>query len=332
MIKSYIKPSLSSILVLFFFLILLFLGLFAEVFESQTPEVDMAQIYANPVPVNEIQHLKSLRLTNKQGNFLLENTHPSGDLQGPWQMVEPQSLRVKSEVITKILETLNVIRVRNFHPLEPINISSFSLDNPTLNLVFTNEKNKQFEIKMGLINPIDNSAYISLSSQNQIYQIDPLEMALESYDLAQLVESKVLALNIEALLSLEIYGEKGLEVKLLKKDDQWLDQAGTVLSTSKVTRYFERLEDLKSFSILENLTPEQKEAMDRTMAAPIYSLKIITSQGVRSYVVGEIKGSIPGLNLQNNSNYALSSEDRKSYVLIDKDQLKIFSVKLNDLK
>ena len=140
--KSKLRPSLSTVLVIVFFFILLFLGLFAEVFESQTPQVDIAQIYAKPVPVVELQKLKSLKITNKHGTFLFENTDSTGNLSGPWQMQEPQALRVKGDIVTKIVDALSAVRVRNFHRLEPINITSFSLDNPTLNLIFTNSKNK----------------------------------------------------------------------------------------------------------------------------------------------------------------------------------------------
>lgn len=328
--RSILKPRLSTILVAFFFFILLFLGLFAEVFESESPEVDLAQIYANPIPVAELQRLRSMKITNKQGSFDLLNQHPDGNLEGPWQMTSPQALVMKAEVISKIIEAFNVIRVRNFHRLEPINLSSYSLDNPTLTLLFTNSKQKSFEIKMGLINPIDNSAYMTISTQNQIYQIDPLEIQLESYDLSQLVESKVLALNVESLVSLEVYSESGLSLKLLKKEDQWHGDSGE-LAPAKVTKFLERLEALKSTSILENLTPEQKELMDRATAVPLYSLKLITTQGVRTYIVGEVKGGIPGTSVSGTV-YALSGEERKSYVLIDKDQLKVFGTKTNELK
>lgn len=330
--NSYLRPSLSTILVFLFSLILLFLGLFAEVFVSSTPEVDLAQIYANPVPVTDLQHLKTVRLTNKQGDFLFENTHPTGDLQGPWQMLEPQPLQMKEEVIAKIIDALNVIRVRNFHPLEPINITSFSLDNPTLTLLFTTSKEKNYEIKMGLINPIDNSAYLSLSTQNQIYQIDPIEMALESYDLPQLVESKILVLNPADLASLEIYNNAGLNFKLLKKDEDWFDQNGVSLAKAKVEKYFNRLSDLKSISILDNLNSEQKSQVNRTFSSPLYSLKIITANAVRTYFIGEIKGPIQGLNLPETTNYALSSEEKNSFILFDKEQLKIFDAKTKELK
>lgn len=330
--KAFLRPTLSTFLVTIFAMVMLFLALFAEVFESQTPEVDLAQIYANPVPIAEIQQLYSLRLINKQGNFLMENTHPEGDLAGPWQMVEPQLLAVKENVIPRILDALNVIRVRNFHRLEPINITSFSLDNPTLTLNFKTTRNKSYEFKMGLINPIDNSAYLTLSSQDQIYQIDPIEMALETYDLAQLVESRVFAISPDSLISLEIYTSSGIELKLLKKDDQWLDQNGVVLNEIKVKKYFERLEGLKSFSILDNLTSDQQQFMLSKAATPAFSLKLITAHGVRTYIMSEINNGIPGMALPKSDFYALSSDERKTFILLDKDQPKLFLQKSKDLK
>jgi hypothetical protein len=330
--KSLLRPSLSSMLVAFFFVVLLFLGLFAEVFESHTPEMDVAQIYANPVPVNELRELTRFKLINKQGTFIFENTHPEGDLLGPWQMLEPQALKVKGNVVGKIIEALNGIRVRNFHPLEPINITSFSLDNPTLTLNITNSENKKFEIKMGLINPIDNSAYLSLSGQDQIYQIDPIEMAIENYDLAQLVESKVLALNTDSLQSLEIYSPEGLRLKVLKKENQWVDQEGATLTDIKVLKFFENLEEMKSFSILNNLTKEQQVFMDKTMATPAWSLKLISAQGVRTYLIGELQSDIPGTNVFRNGTFALSTDEKQSFVLVDREELRILSTKSLDLK
>jgi hypothetical protein len=330
--KAYLRPSLSSILVIFFFFILLFLGLFAEVFESQSPEVDLAQIYANPVPLKELQRLKGLKLTNKNGTFIFENTDPEGQLKGPWQMVEPQSLRVKGDVVQKMIDALNVIRVRNFHRLEPINISSFSLDNPTLSLVFTNSSNRNFEIKMGLINPIDNSAYLSLSNQDQIFQIDPIEMALESYDLAQLVESKVLALSKDSLLSLEIYSTSSVQLKVLKKDEQWLDQNGEVLNSNKVFALFEKLEEIKSFSILDKLSMEQQSFMEKVVASPTWVLKLISNQGVRTYVLGPVLEQIPGMNISTSDTFALSTDEKQSFVLIERSQLRALSTQAQDLK
>ena len=330
--KALLRPSLATVLVGFFFLILVFLALFAEVFESRMPEVDIAQIYANPVPINEIHRLKTLKLTNKNGSFLLENTHPEGSLEGPWQMLEPQALKAKSDVVTKIIDTLNVVRVRNFHKLEPINITSFSLDNPTLTLLFTNIKDKDFEIKMGLINPIDNSAYLSLSSQDQIYQIDPIEMALESYDLTQLAESKVFAINMDSFIAFEVTQGNEMTLKVLRKDDGWVDQNGVALSDGKVRRFLTRLEDMKSYSILEKLSSDQVSLMENIMSSPNYGLRLITTQGTRKLIVSEIKGQMNGLHGIKNNSYALATEEAQSFVLIDRDEIKTINTKSAELK
>lgn len=331
--KALLRPSLASVLVGFFFIILVVLALFAEVFESRTPEVDIAQIYANPVPINEIHQLKSLKITNKNGTFLLENTHPEGSLEGPWQMLEPEALKAKSDVVSKIIDTLNVVRVRNFYKLEPINITSFSLDNPTLTLLFTNIKDKAFEIKMGLINPIDNSAYLSLSSQDQIYQIDPIEMALESYDLTQLAESKVFAINTESFIAFEVQnGNNETLLKIQRKEDGWTDQNGGNLNDGKVRRFLTRLEEMKSYSVLEKLNTDQQSTMEKVVSSPSYRMKLTTTQGTRELSLSEMKGSINGLGGIKNNSYALSSTEGQAYVLIDRDEIRVLLTKPNELK
>ncbi len=327
-----IRPSLSTLLVIFFACILAFLGLFAEVFESETPEIDLAQVYANPIPVDELQSLNSVHFTNKHGSFHFENANSTGDLAGPWQMTDPQSLKMKDEVVRKIVDALNVIRVRNFHRLEPINISSFSLDNPTLSLTFENAKGKTFEIKMGLINPIDNSAYISLSTQNQIYQIDPLEIALEAWDLPQLVDSKLLAFSVPDLLEIEVIRPGAGDFKILRKDEGWLDATGAVLNQKKVSDFIERLLDLKSNSILEKLNDAQLGVLQKTVASPVVNFKLVTRNGIRSYRIGEIQTPLEGLGLSGDAKYVFTNDEKMSFSVLGKDQLRVFNLRPQDLK
>jgi hypothetical protein len=48
--------------------------------------------------------------------------------------------------------------------------------------------------------------------------------------------------------------------------------------------------------------------------------------------VSEIKNGIPGMNLSQSNFYALSSEEKKSFVLIEKEQLRAFTLKSSELK
>ncbi|HXH29234.1 MAG TPA: DUF4340 domain-containing protein [Bacteriovoracaceae bacterium] len=330
--KDFLRPSLSTLLVLIFFFILLALGLVAEVFDTQITEVDMAQVYANPVPVGELQHLRTLKLTNKNGEFLLQNTHPDGDLQGPWQILTPQPLKVKSDVIAKIIDALNVLKVRNFHKLEPINVTNFSLDNPTLTLLFTNTFNKTYELKLGLINPIDNSAYLSLSTQNQIYQIEPLQIPLDAFDLTQLIDSKVISFNPETLLTFEVAGSKNPVLKLTKKEDRWEDPAGSSVGPEKVKALLERIQNIKSYTVLEGLSEDQNATLRKAMVTPAQTIKLVSTAGVRTYTFYEIKEKLPGLDEPKGPAYFLTTEDKRSIILIDPGELRFLEIGLKDLR
>lgn len=329
--KSLLKPSLSTGLVTLFFFILVILALFAEVFVSRTPEIDLAQIYANPVPVSEFARLKKLVFSNKYGTFEMVNTNAEDTLEGPWQLTSPQTQRVKSELVSKIVENLNILRIRSIHRYEPINVTSFSLDNPNFTLLLTTSKSKDYEIKLGLINPIDNSAYLSLSSQNQIYQIEPLEMALETYDLSQIIEARVLALDFSKLKSIEIF--EGGQSRLLMNvgSDSWVDGEGP-LSETKVADFLSKIEEMKSSSLLENLSAEQIQSFQNMINASSIALKIAYNDMVNTYYFTEIKKSLPGLGPQFNGQYLFSSDDLKQFSVIKKDQAKFLQTTSKQLK
>lgn len=329
--KSLLKPSLSTGLVGLFFFILVILALFAEVFVSRTPEIDLAQIYANPVPVSEFQRLKKISFTNKYGSFEMVNTNAEESLQGPWQLVSPQTQRVKPDLVSKIVENLNILRIRSIHRYEPINVTSFSLDNPNFTLFLTTSKSKDYEIKLGLINPIDNSAYLSLSSQNQIYQIEPLEMALETYDLSQIVESRVLALDFSKLKSVEMLEGTQSRFLISVGRESWVD-GEEVLSESKVADFLSKIEDMKSSSLLENLSAEQVQNFQTQIQSSATVLKIAYNDEVKTYYFSEIRKSLPGLGAQFISQYLFSSDELKHFSVIKKDQTKFLQTTTKQLK
>lgn len=330
--KKFLNPPISTALVGLFFLLLLVLALFAEVFESRTPEIDLAQIYANPIPIAELQRLQKLTLTNKYGSFEMINTNSEGELNGPWQLISPQTQRVRSEFITKIIENLNILRVRSIHRYEPINITSFSLDNPNLSMLFSTSKNKDYEIKLGLINPIDNSAYLSISSQDQIYQIDPLEMALETYDLSQIVEARILAINWEGVKELEILENGNSKLHIKQNDGIWSDTQDEKISMEKFENFQAQIDEMKSSSILENLSADQVKHFQELMTKNSWELKFIFNDRVRNYYLTEVKKNLPGMGKQFNGLFLFSNDEMKSFSVIKKDQLKFLQTTLRNLK
>lgn len=330
--KKFLNPPISTALVGLFFLLLLVLALFAEVFESRTPEIDLAQIYANPIPIAELQRLQKLNLANKYGSFEMVNTNAEGELAGPWQLISPQTQRIKSDFISKILENLNILRVRSIHRYEPINITSFSLDNPNLSMLISTSKNKDYEIKLGLINPIDNSAYLSISSQDQIYQIDPLEMALETYDLSQIVEARILAINWNQVKEIEILENGNSKLHIKQNEGIWSDTQDEKISLERLESFQVQIDEMKSNSILENLSTDQVKHFQDMLTKSSWELKISFNDKVQNYYLTEIKKSLPGIGQQFNGQFLFSNDEMKSFSVVKKDQLKFLQTTLKNLK
>lgn len=327
--KNFWQKNVSTFLVSFFFILCIFLALFAEVFQSRNSEIDLAALYATPIQWRQFDKLRELRMSNKNGEFILENMHPEGLLEGPWQLTSPQMLKVKSSVVEKIVASLRQIQIRQLFTLDAINLNSFSLDAPNVTVALKAMSNRALELKFGLINPIDNSSYLTFTGATQIYQIDPLSLSLESYDLAQMAESQVLALNISAIQSFELVKGNTSIFRWARPADKWLDQNGVELSAEKIQTYLDRWENVKSSLVVETLTIEQKTVLDKILTNPEYLLRVQTINGVKNYTLSPLSEPVPGVNLSVNQYFILSSDERKSFSFVEKAQLNFLDKKID---
>jgi hypothetical protein len=327
--KNFLQKNFSTFLVSFFFILCIFLALFAEVFQSRNSDIDLAALYATPIQWRQFNELREVKLSNKNGEFILENMNPLGLLEGPWQLTSPQALKVKSTVVEKMMNALRQIQIRQLFSLDAINLNSFSLDAPTATVSLSAISGRTLELKLGLINPIDNSSYMTFSGATQIYQIDPLSLSLESYDLAQMAESQILALNIESLQSFELVKENTSVLRWQKTADKWLGQTGNELNPEKIQKYFDKWENVKSSLVIEAGTPDQKLILERLLTNPQYLLRVQTFGGLRTYTITPYLESIPGVNLGVNQFYILSTDDKKSFSFVEKAQLNFLDKKID---
>ena len=327
--KNFFQKNFSTFLVSFFFILCIFLALFAEVFQSRNSEIDLAALYATPIQWRQFNELREVKLSNKNGEFILENMNPLGLLEGPWQLTSPQALKVKSAVVEKMMSALRQVQIRQLFSLDAINLNSFSLDAPTATVTLNAISGRSLELKLGLINPIDNSSYMTFSGATQIYQIDPLSISLESYDLAQMAESQILALNIEAIQSFELVKENVSVFRWQKNAEKWLTQLGDEITPEKIQKYFDKWENVKSSLVIEVGTPEQKLVLDRLLAAPQYLLRVQTLGGLRTYTISPYSEPIPGVNLGVNQFYILSTDEKKSFSFVEKAQLNFLDKKID---
>lgn len=327
--KHFFQKNFSTFLVGFFFILCLFLALFAEVFQSRNSDMDLAALYATPIQWRQFTNLREIKVTNKNGEFTLENMNPTGLLEGPWQLTSPQMLKVKSAVVEKMVSALKQIQIRQLFSLDAINLNSFSLDAPTSTISLRSNAGRALELKFGLLNPIDNSSYMTFTGATQIYQIDPLSLSLESYDLAQMAESQVLALNIDSIQSFELFKETSTVFRWQKSEDKWKDQAGDEIQAIKIQKYLERWENVKSSLVLDSENVDQRAVLERLLAAPQYLLRVQTLGGLRTYTLSLLTEAIPGVSLGVNQYYILSTDEKKSFSFVERIQLNFLDKKID---
>ncbi len=327
--KHFLKKNYGTFLVGFFFILCIFLALFAEVFQSRNSEMDLAALYATPIQWRQFNEIREFKINNKNGEFVLENMNPEGLFEGPWQLTSPQVLKVKSAVVEKIMGALKQIQIRQVFSLDGINLSSFSLDSPTATVNIRANSGRAVELKFGLINPIDNSSYMTFTDATQIYQIDPLSISLESYDLAQMAESQILALNTDSIQSFELVKENVSSFRWQKNADKWLTQTGQEIPAQKIQKYFDRWEEVKSSLVIENGNAEQKIILDRLLVNPQYVIRVQTLNGLRTYTLSLFSEPISGVNLATKQFYILSNDEKKSFSFVDKSQLSFLDKKID---
>jgi hypothetical protein len=72
--------------------------------------------------------------------------------------------------------------------------------------------------------------------------------------------------------------------------------------------------------------------METQLSAPVWSLKLISAQGVRTYHVAKISGQIPGMSVVKSDTYALSTDEKQSFVLLVGAEAKIFATETGDIR
>lgn len=319
----------STIMVMSFAVVLAMVGFFAEVFQAPSLPQEMAQLIKNPLPVDKLQHLRTMSFTNKAGTFKFENTNPSGLPEGPWRMLEPTSIKARKDFFVKVIQALTDIQVRNVHQADSINTQSFSLDKPLFSLVLGPIDGAPIEISFGLLNPIDNTTYFSVKDQDWIYQSLALPLPLDTVTADELLDAKALAFNLDEIESIELSPN---DLKLVKMGTAWENGLGQRLDSKKVEGFLKDLLDLKSYMVLDKLDASQNEAMKIIMHSPKWRLQVSRRDISDTYYVSAPLDRVGSFKLDKSGSALLYREGTLSPIVLDREQLNVFNRKERDLK
>lgn len=191
LIKMKTKKAIASYwLIIAFSILLLISAGISEFFQAPTSNnQDLSKLSTlfNP---EELQLIQGLTINNKLGEFELKRSEPFE--LNRWQLTAPRQLEASSQTISLIMDTLKSITIKKVFDKDPINMASFSLSVPVMTIqINTIGSEATSVLEVGLTNPIDNSTYLTFAGQQVIFQVETFKAPLETFDLAQFVNTSL---------------------------------------------------------------------------------------------------------------------------------------------
>jgi hypothetical protein len=153
---------------------------------------------------------------------------------------------------------------------------------------------QKFQIKWGLINSIDNTAYITTNNQNSILQIEVPPMQIESLNLEQFIDSRLFPYDLSSLIKVGIYLHKANQKVLIASLENTSQKWGAMIGKSekleisnsitqeKIIDFIRELLSYQSELVLDRPNPEIKKIVDKNLANCQYTIEITSTNPDRS--------------------------------------------------
>jgi hypothetical protein len=336
LLKIDLKKSILStwLLILFVITVVLSAGI-SQFFQAPKNVKAELAFYQNLFKPGEILSLKRLILKNSLGTFEFEKQDHNPE--SPWYIVSPRKLPANSAVLNELIKELESIKIKAVHPLDSINISNYSLDNPYLELSLINHENKSSDLTFGLINPIDNSTFVTLSGQKAIYHIDNIRNTYAKLELTKLVDTRIFTLTFKDVVKIEIFKlvntKKRLNLSLVKNNNVWLGKNKLALDEKKIKKFVDQFSSIKTNIILDEVSEKQQEEITRYFKDPLYNITITTKSGrVHHYETSALVKKLSGLKLERWKNILFKAKEKNVVYILRKEKTKIFNQTAKKMK
>lgn len=309
----------------FMFLITIILGALAsEFFQAPLTKNTALSRYQLLIKPEQIEQIKEIEITNRLGVFKI-----SKDNLKLWSLTEPRNLPSNQQTVKNILSNLGKIKIRKILSKDAINISNFSLDSPQMKLRLSYFGGKEQTLNLGLLNPIDNSTYVTFTEQEAIYHVDALKGNLESLNLSNFIDSKIFTQKISDVTQLKIYRGKLPATKtrlfLKRNKDGWEDSNKNVLESKTVEKYLANLFNLKSSLIIDKRSEKLDKALLKYFKNPSYTMEVEQKNGQKAfYEVTYLINTIPDLKMEKRQTFIIKSSNRAHPYIIEKLKMPLF--------
>ena len=322
------KSHVSTWMMSLFAIIILLTGVYSDFFQAPTELTPEMSTYQSLFKPGQILGVQQLILKNNLGTFHFEKS--STDPDTPWVMISPRNLPANSGLLQTILNNLNTVKIKNVHEMDVINISNYSLDNTSIEVTLIGTNDKSTTLKFGLVNPLDNSTYVSLSDQQAIYHIDNIGTSLNTLDLGNFVDTRIFTFDPSTVVDVMLYRgpAKDKKIALLahKEKGNWVGQSHNILVNEKVQNFLSDLLDLRSPLILDRIDSTLQEEIESYLKKPSYELVIKDSDGNEyNYIVSGLIRSLSNIKLEKWQHFIIKASNRTYPSIMNKKYNSIFN-------
>ncbi|MBF0314529.1 MAG: DUF4340 domain-containing protein [Oligoflexia bacterium] len=277
----------STWFIIVFALFTSLMALLSDFYHTPFVYIGSGNLYQSPIPSDLFVGLNKITLENKQETIHLELTNSAANpSESVWELKKPREALANPKNINNILLALKNLKVRkNFH-LDKINITNFSIDRPAITLTLENANKKSLQIKIGLVNSIDNTAYIFVSSQNSILQIDIPTFPLETLTTGQLIDARIIPITVSNIEQLQIYNQKRDKKNLLlsltqnPNNQEWINNADPttpkVIPSKVIAPLIDNTLAYQGTLILDRPSEDLKKIMEKYLNSHQYIIDITT--------------------------------------------------------
>jgi hypothetical protein len=303
--------------------------MFIEFFQDNRVKRSIENLINNPVKEDIIANTHSIRFKNRIGTFSIMNENKN------WVLKEPRVMPAKTSTISRIMNSLKSISVHTIHQYEPINIQSFSLDKPTIEIDLFTKLDEKVNIKIGIINPINNTSYMTVSGQDRIYQINLLKNNFESLELSDFIDSRIFSVDVDDIKSFKIYHGKNKATfnELSFKNDNWKSKKYNTISNASTEKTIQSILNINTHMIIDKKDEKLSNFIKNYFDSPLYRLEIKTKKGKSiTYTVTTNIKAITDLKLEKRHYFLMKSSDRPYPYVISKNYLSKFLIRYSNLK
>ena len=323
------RNFLSTWFNLGFFLLLISFIVFIEFFQNHHTQKSAMELLENTNKKDILYKAQNIVFENRLGIFKVTKKADS------WMLEEPRVIPAKTETIQKIIDIISQISVKTIHQYEPINIQSFSLNNPIMKILIQGKDKKGLDLKIGLINPIDETSYITVNDTELIYQTNLLTGKLESLELADFIDSKIFTPSITEVENIKFFtGQNSQERnKFTFKNGSWDSLRYNVFSQEKLQNKIQEILDIRTHAIIDKSSEEVSNLLQNYLDNPRYRISIRTiNNKTITYKVSYLTREIKELKIEKNQFFIMSASNRPYPYIIPKKFLDIFLINYNDIK